>query len=218
VFHIDHHSPWVNNCIGLENLRFYLLFIFYLLLAVGYNLITVRAIWNHYIYKQNMQLMNFVYVFDQFLFLVLICVNIWHWTVAMTGMSTVDVICGGSSGGQNSFVSSTGKKHRLTFRNVQDNLYKVFGTQSTIAILSPSLRGMPFSGVEWTYQARDLGFKEEIESDEEDGLHKTEMSIESGGVQDDIELTELNSSKVVHQVKGSAASSSLDSIMEDNDI
>jgi hypothetical protein len=29
---------------------------------------------------------------------------------------------------------------------------------------------MPFSGVEWTYQARDLGFKEEIESDEEDGL------------------------------------------------
>jgi hypothetical protein len=30
---------------------------------------------------------------------------------------------------------------------------------------------MPFSGVEWTYQARDLGFKEEIESDEEDGLH-----------------------------------------------
>ena len=79
---------------------------------------------------------------------------------------------------------------------------------------------MPFSGVEWTYQARDLGFKEEIESDEEDGLHKTtaaDFNTESG-VHDDIELTDLNTSKVVHQVKGSAASSSLDSIMEDNDI
>ncbi len=96
----------------------------------------------------------------------------------------------------------------------------MFGTQSTIAILSPSLRGMPFSGVEWTYQARDLGFKEEIESDEEDGLHKaTTADVSSPDMMhDDIELTELSSSKVVHQVKGSAVSSSLDSIMEDNDI
>ena len=58
---------------------------------------------------------------------------------------------------------------------------------------------MPFSGVEWTYQARDLGFKEEIESDEEDGLHKTTTAdISSESVHDDIELTELNSSKIVH--------------------
>ena len=79
---------------------------------------------------------------------------------------------------------------------------------------------MPFSGVEWTYQARDLGFKEEIKSDEEDGLHKaTTPDISSSDmIHDDIELTELSSCKVVHQVKGSAASSSLDSIMEDNDI
>ena len=60
---------------------------------------------------------------------------------------------------------------------------------------------MPFSGVEWTYQARDLGFKEEIESDEEDGLHKTtsDMTGVEGDFHEDIELTELNtSSKVVH--------------------
>ena len=142
----------------------------------------------------------------------------------MTGMSTVDVICGGMSS-QNTFVSSTGKKHRLIFRNVRDNLYKVFGTQSTVAILSPSLRAMPFSGVEWTYKARDLGFKEEIESDEEDGLHKTNSPDAASPsfdneIHGDIELTELDGSsgKVVHQVKGSATSSSLDSIMEDNDI
>jgi hypothetical protein len=83
-------------------------------------------------------------------------------------------------------------------------LYKVFGTQSTIAILSPSLRGMPFSGVEWTYQARDLGFKEEIESDEEDGLRGATSEVTGaaaeGDYHEDIELTELNttSSKVVH--------------------
>ncbi len=119
-------------------------------------------------------------------------------------------------------MSATGKKHRLTFRSIRDNLYKVFGTQSVIAILSPSLRGMPFSGVEWTYQARDLGFKEEIESDEE----AENLSTKVNNLQE-LEMSELGSSssisssdghKKVHQVKGSAVSSSLDSIMEDNDI
>lgn len=95
VFQIDHHSPWVNNCIGLENQRFYLLFILYLFLGLGYNLITIRAIWNHYIYKQNMQLMNFIFLFDQIMILVIGAANLFHWTIAMTGMSTVDVLCGG---------------------------------------------------------------------------------------------------------------------------
>ena len=97
-------------------------------------------------------------------------------------------------------------------------MYKVFGTESTFAILSPSLRGMPFSGVEWTYQARDLGFKEEIESDEEDEIITSQST--KIHVPEELEMSDLSmdgSLKKVHQVKGSA-SSSLDSIMEDNDI
>lgn len=105
-------------------------------MGLGYNLITIRAIWNHYIYKQNMQLMNFIFLFDQIMILVIGAANLFHWTIAMTGMSTVDVLCGGRViinifnflKGQNSFVSATGKKHRLTFRSIRDNLYKVFGT------------------------------------------------------------------------------------------
>jgi len=83
-----------------------------------------------------MQLMNFIFLFDQVMLIVIGLANIFHWTIAMTGMSTVDVLCGGRVSyeslsffqGQNSFVSATGKKHRLTFRSVRDNLYKVFGT------------------------------------------------------------------------------------------
>ena len=110
-------------------------------------------------------------------------------------------------------MSSSGKKHRLTFRNVRDNLYKVFGTQSTVSILSPSLRGMPFSGIEWTYQARDLGFKEEIESDEEGDNLAVAAKV---NIDEELEMTELGEVKKVHQVKGSA--NTLDSIMEDTDI
>jgi hypothetical protein len=46
-------------------------------------------------------------------------------------------------------------KYRLHFRTIKDNLYKVFGTRSKIAIFSPSLREIPFSGVEWTFLAID---------------------------------------------------------------
>lgn len=39
-------------------------------------------------------------------------------------------------------------------------MYKTFGTLNLIAVFSPSLRNVPFSGVEWSYQMKDLGFNE----------------------------------------------------------
>ena len=47
-----------------------------------------------------------------------------------------------------------------SFGRVRDNLFKVFGTKSYLAIFSPSLRNNAFTGVEWSYQMRDLGFDE----------------------------------------------------------
>jgi palmitoyltransferase len=95
VFQADHHSPWINNCVGLENQRFYLLFIFYLLLGVGYNLCSIMSIWNHYLYKENYQLMNFIFVMDVSLSVILSALNLWHWALTMTGLTSVDIICGG---------------------------------------------------------------------------------------------------------------------------
>jgi DHHC palmitoyltransferase len=94
IFHLDHHSPWVNNCIGLENQRFYLLFIFYSWLGLCYNLVSMMAIWNHYIYREHLNLMNFMFVMDCLLLFLLTMINIWHWALAMTGISTVDILTG----------------------------------------------------------------------------------------------------------------------------
>ena len=67
---------------------------------------------------------------------------------------------------------------------------------------------MPFSGVEWTFQARDLGFMEEIESDEESKI-----------AQEELEMSEIKpAQQVQHITKKTSAEideSSLDSIMED---
>lgn len=55
------------------------------------------------------------------------------------------------------------QKYDFTFRSVSDNLYKVFGTYNPFAILSPSLRNVPFTGIEWSFQLRDLGYNEKGE-------------------------------------------------------
>jgi len=90
VFLMDHHCPWVNNCLGLDNTRYFLLFIFYLMLGAGYFLITLVSIWNHHTYKQNSSLMSFLCILDTSLVVVMAGFNMWNWYLAMTGFTTLE--------------------------------------------------------------------------------------------------------------------------------
>jgi hypothetical protein len=44
------------------------------------------------------------------------------------------------------------------FQTVSDNLYRVFGTHKFFRILSPSMRNVPFTGLEWAFMLSDLGY------------------------------------------------------------
>ena len=46
----------------------------------------------------------------------------------------------------------------MSFDSAEDNLFEVFGTHKLLRVLSPSLRNVPFTGIEWSFLMNDLGF------------------------------------------------------------
>jgi palmitoyltransferase len=119
---MSHHCLFTNNCVGLDNQRFFLLFILYSFIGSSYMLISIISIWNHYIYRENHTLMSFLVVFDTLLSFSLFWYNIWSWGIACSGLTTIEFV------GRN-----TGYKmnyYDFTFSRVRDNLFKVFGTKS----------------------------------------------------------------------------------------
>ena len=58
----------------------------------------------------------------------------------------------------------------MRFETISDNFYRVFGTHKMFRILSPSLRNVPFTGLEWSFKYRDEGysFDGELIEDEQD--------------------------------------------------
>jgi hypothetical protein len=86
---------------------------------------------------------------DCIVFPVLLVFNVWNWTLAMKGMTTIDVV---------KYFSGKDNGKILRFKTFSDNLFTIFGTHKLLRVLSPSLRPGPFTGLEWSFLLRDEGY------------------------------------------------------------
>jgi hypothetical protein len=90
------------------------------------------------------------------------------------------------------------------FRSIKDNLYKVFGTYSLFSVLSPSLRNVPFTGIEWSYQLKDQGY-----GDNHDVEGKLVLDA-----QEELEMSQISSRKVGDSSQTDNTLDSIDSQIE----
>ena len=113
---------------------------------------TIFSIWRHHIYNENYWLMSFLTLLDVSLAALMVVFNVWNWFLCFSGLTTLEFL-----GQYNGYKSN---HYDYSFSRVRDNIFKVFGTKSYFEMLSPSLRPNAFSGLEWSFQMRDLGFNE----------------------------------------------------------
>ena len=163
VFKMDHHCPWINNCVGQENHRYFLLFLTHiqagcLFVSLCIAPIVFRSFFQfeaHFesIHKQNYykNLTNnnnllFVGILSLSGVGVLFFFNFWNWFLVFRGLTTLEFWAGGGENDKTrTYIND------FTLNKLLDNFYMVFGTKNVIkAILIPSYKKLPFSGIEWT--------------------------------------------------------------------
>ena len=122
---------------------------------------------------------------DFSLMVVLVGFNLWNWSLACSGMTTIEA--------WRKYQLQVGElMYDYSYGTVRDNLFVIFGTTKLLRILSPSMRALPLSGVEFSYLVKEAGY-------EEDGFKWSEIDAQQqfdSETAPQVEMTSFDVSKV----------------------
>ena len=95
-------------------------------------------------------------IFDGVLSVTLVGFNGWNWYLAVKGWTSVDFMSSFKS-----LPATVAEQHDFKSHSYRGNLYAIFGTTKLLRMLSPSMRNVPFTGLEWAFLMKDQGFTQQ---------------------------------------------------------
>lgn len=177
VFKMDHHCPWINNCVGQNNHRYFVLFLTHLLIGCFYiSCVSIPLIWTLGFRSFSTEF-NFVAILSGTGFILMIFFNSWNWFLVLNGNTTIEFWS------RQAEIKTVGGIDNFNLGNWRENLYVVFGTKSLVkAIFIPSIRKLPYSGLEWSrlvdHNYKIIGLEANNGSDYDDILIEDAMMTE----------------------------------------
>jgi hypothetical protein len=140
----------------MNNLRFFLLFIFYVLVGCFLSILpTFLTLKTPPFSEQYKGFLTCTLSMAFVLGAVMIGFNGWNWYLCLLGDSTVEFWKYKAQQKMMNGDSKGGIQHQR-FQSMLDNMFKTFGTRNIFEVFLPSIRDLPFFGHEWTLEVIEL--------------------------------------------------------------